>query len=311
MELSYPTEGQPLPAQYWRSVTLGLGTGVLDEGGRPYELTGKDNATNQVTIRRPTTKSYAHAIVRGFYHRITADVVLDIPAVTKATTFYIALQLAPLRATSGDLPVKLDVFTSLDRTDDKDYLVLHTIRRQPNQLLTDAVFTTYRTKVAPSIMVDTPDLLPDPESVLWGTQAHVFETGQDFRAGGTGSSPTWVELDSEPQWINVSYASGRAAGGGGTRLQVKREGNRRVLRGRGVRSNGDNFYPAGAGSPWVMGTLAEADRPSATAGGIGQVDSFTNPGFARVEVNVNGEIRFSPNKDTAWVGFDTIFWYVD
>src|SRR5699024_12431296 len=53
-------------------------------------------------------------------------------------------QYDPLRE---ELPVKLDAYTSLDRSQGKQYVILHEIDRQPNQLLTDAVRRFVRPRV--------------------------------------------------------------------------------------------------------------------------------------------------------------------
>ncbi|MCW1250722.1 hypothetical protein ODZ83_11190, partial [Acaricomes phytoseiuli] len=91
--------------------------------------------TNQATIHADTMTGYAHAILRGFYHRIDAPVLLDLPPVAATTTYTIALQYDPTRAQA---PVKLGVFTSVDQSGGKAYIVLHTVTRQPSQLLTQA-----------------------------------------------------------------------------------------------------------------------------------------------------------------------------
>ena len=97
VESSFPMRNTPMSDEEWKLVTLGVGSGVLNEGGDPYRLTNINNATNQVTVNVSTQTGLAQAIVAGFYHRLDAPVVLDVPAVTKATTYWIVLEYSPDR----------------------------------------------------------------------------------------------------------------------------------------------------------------------------------------------------------------------
>ncbi|WP_346843729.1 hypothetical protein [uncultured Rothia sp.] len=197
-EYSFPVLEKPMNDQQWKSVTLGIGDGVFDEGGNPYNLINKNNATNTVTITVDSKKGYAHAILKGFYHKIDSDMTVSVPAVTSNTTFYIALVYDPFNA---NFPVVLKVITSLDRTSGKEYLILWKVERKPNQLLTDAIFTKFRQTIAPSIQVDDADSLPDSNSVLFGTTAHCLYTGEDYRA----SFNSWKPLNS---WVSPTWGMG-------------------------------------------------------------------------------------------------------
>lgn len=186
-ETSYPVVGQPMGADNWQSVTMGMGDGILDEGGQPYSLTTLSNATNTAIVTVDSAKGYAHAILRGFYHKITSAATVSLPAVTAPTTYYVALQYDPLRA---DMPVKLVVVTSLDRTQGKAYLVLHTVKRSPDQLLTAATVTAVSAKVSPQIQVDYFTSLPPASSVLWGTKAWCWRENAGYRA----SWNSWISI---------------------------------------------------------------------------------------------------------------------
>lgn len=282
-EYSYPIEEQPMPSEHWKSVTLGIGSGVLDEGGAPYRMININNANNTVTVAVDQLTKYSHAILRGFYHKIDANVTLDIPAVTTATTYYIALQLHPVRATEGDLPVKLGVFTSLERTDDRDYLVLHTIRRQPNQLLTDAVFTKSDIKIAPQMMVDTVAGMPPADTVLWGTTMIVrlpYEVLYQSR-GDTGGRE-WVKLlELRPPgyaWKDMPATENAKWAGHGTPKQIKRVGDTCTVRGRIDRQNGTSYTSNSADGYRVGGLGDDSPRYSqsfpvrCSGGATGYVD---------------------------------------
>ena len=122
-EESFPMRDEPMTDEQWKQVTLGIGSGVLNEGGDPYRLTNINNATNQVTVNVSSTTGLAQAIVAGFYHRLDAPVVLDVPAVTTATNYWIVLEYSPLRLESSEPPVQLKVVTALDATSGRQYLV--------------------------------------------------------------------------------------------------------------------------------------------------------------------------------------------
>lgn len=186
-EESFPVLEKPMTDAQWKSVARAFGTGVLDEGGNPYNLINLNNATNQGTIAVDTKVGFNHAVVSGYYHKQTANITINIPAVTSPTTYYIVLMYDPADKAK---PVKLVRVTSLDRRGGKDYLVLWEVTRQPNQLLTDAVRTKKRPIVVPTIMVDYPSSLPDPATVLWGTRAFVQVTNQEFRTAHVG----WIEI---------------------------------------------------------------------------------------------------------------------
>lgn len=198
-EESFPVLEKPMSDAQWKTVARGFGTGVMDEGGNPYNLINLNNATNQATVTVDTKTGYNHAVVSGFYHKMDSPITLDLPAVTARTTYYIVLLYDP---TDKAMPVKLARVTSLDRTGGKDYLILWEVTRQPNQLLTDAARTKKRPIISPVLVVDTPSALPAADSVLWGTRAFAQITGQEFRASYT----SWVEIG--PHRVNLLHMVG-------------------------------------------------------------------------------------------------------
>lgn len=183
-EQSFPVIEKPLTDDQWKSVTLGIGDGILDEGGNPYRVT-LSNTGDNVTVETDTLKGFNHAILRGFYHKMDAPVTLHVPAVTSDTTYYVGLQYDPTR----EIPVKLGVWTNLDYSSNKYYMLVAEIRRRPNQLLTDARLTMRRPKITPTIQVDREEDLPDPNRVLWGTRAVVWRENKEFRASWNRWSP--------------------------------------------------------------------------------------------------------------------------
>ncbi|WP_443095024.1 hypothetical protein [Rothia koreensis] len=188
-EQSFPVIEQPLTDDQWKSVTLGIGDGILDEGGNPYRVE-RSNTGDTITVQTDSSKGFNHAILRGFYHKMDAPVTLSVPAVSTDTTYWVALKYDPTNSTE---PVKLGVWTSLDKANGKYYLIICSLTRKANQLLTDASLTTYRPRITPLMQVDYPENLPDPNSVLWGTQVQCWRTNQRFRA----SWGRWVPVSGQ------------------------------------------------------------------------------------------------------------------
>lgn len=198
-ETSFPILEAPLNVEQWKSVARGFGTGVLDEGGNPYNLTSLNNVNNSATIAVDTKTRFNHAVVSGFYHKMDAPITVELPAVARATTYRVVLMYNPL---DKSMPVKLTVVTSLDKTGGKEYLVLWEIIRQPNQLLTDSARVKKRPIISPTIVVDSKDSLPDVSTVLWGTRAFVQQTNVELRA----SYNDWVTIS--PHRVGLIQAPG-------------------------------------------------------------------------------------------------------
>lgn len=306
-EESFPVIEKPLSAEQWQSVTLGIGSGVLHEGGFPYNLANISNQDNTVQVTVSTTQGYAHAIVHGFYHKIDAPVTLSVPAVSSPTTYYIALQYDPLRE---ELPVKLDAYTSLDRSQGKQYVVLHEIDREPDQLLTDAVRRFVRPRVAPTIIVSRLRELPDPSTVLWGTTAVIhggYPGIADLRMaiGTTDDGPReWKSIISPP-WEplpDTTNAVQNPTSGVGKAIQ--RIGQQRKITGRIARADG-SVYTAASSAGYRVVSLEPKDRPRGfqrfTVRGSGKVTGY-------VEVSrTDSEARlFITEGTTGWVDLGII-----
>lgn len=312
MEQSFPIIEQPLSADQWRSVTLGIGSGVLHEGGFPYNLTNLDNQNNTVRISVSSTQGYAHAIVQGFYHRIDAPVTLSVPAVAAATTYYIALQYDPGRTA---MPVKLDVFTSLDMTQGKKYVVLHEIDRLPNQLLTDTDRRYVRPRIAPTIIVSRPRELPDPSTVLWGTTAVIHGGAPgivDMRMaiGTTDDGPrTWQSILSPPWELLPDTTNAVRNPTSGVSKSIQRIGRQRKITGRIARSDG-SVYSSQSSSGYLVATLGAKDLPAGaqrfTVRGIGQVTGYVEASRSSAELRL-----FITEGFTNWVDLGIIEYTAD
>ena len=331
-EYSYPVVEQPLPASQWSSITKGIGNGILDETGFPYKMVfpSDANATNTVTIVCPDVenKRYGHAILEGFYHKYDADITLTVPAVTVSTLYHIALMYDPLNTAS---PVTMRVLTSpLSYNGGKNYLHLYTIRREPNQLLTNATVRMLRPRVAPVMVVASEDDLPRAYKTLLGTIA-IIHNGIDTSdavikmamAGDTDESVlgwfwktiydpnadnrfTWSERANTPTYTSP--------GAGGTfKRAIGRSGKKRALRGTVSFTNGGTFNVNGNGGngySLFSGEIGAADAPAKSQIFIVSTSGTNPPGFARLVVNPAGEIYAFPNQACSWISLDGVQWEV-
>ena len=313
-EYSYPVVDQPMSDEQWQYVTLGIGDGVLDEGGQPYwlrlnESEANTNSTNTMLLTVSTTVNTAQAALKGFFHRLMENKVLSLPGVTSETTYYVVLRYDPLDHDKPTGPISVQVVTALDRTQGKHYVLLWKVTRKPNQLLTDAKVERVRPKITPMITVDSADQMPEPSTVLWGTRCLVDDTKTEYRAGGAteGGPRTWFELKdayAQPDGGTYKY------GGEGARARSTRIGPLVTLEGRVVRTNGANFLASNSNGYGVF-ILPEDHRPAQerrfiTKGpGTASADKS-----ATIVVRADGGVYAYPHADNSWVGLDGCFWTV-
>ena len=204
-EFSYPIVGQPMTDAMWQYVTLGMGDGVLDEGGQPYWLRARENANNTLKITVSTTTNTAQAMLRGFYHKMTEDRTFTVPGVTTSTLFHFCLTYSPVGLNQDQGPISLQMYAGTPPTTlGRFHIILWTLLRKPNQLLTDAEVRMVRPKITPSLSVNVEKDRPDPSKVLWGTRVLCHESGVEYRATGasdeTGGPTEWQEVDVARNW---------------------------------------------------------------------------------------------------------------
>lgn len=190
-EFSFPVLEKPLTDVQWKSVTLGIGSGVLDEGGGPYFLR-LNNIGDTGTIQVDAHKGFAHAIVAGFYHYMDSATTVSLPPVQTTTKYIIGLCYDPLKK---ETPVTLQVArNTLDYSSGKEWLVLHEVTRRPNQLLSDATQRTLKPAIAPSLSAGTVDALPPADRALLGTTAYINADNSIYRTSGEGGTKTWRRI---------------------------------------------------------------------------------------------------------------------
>lgn len=321
-EFSYPAVGQAVDDEMWRFITLALGSGILDEGGRPYWLRklGSDSETNQANQMRltvSTTLDNAQALLGGFYHRLLQDMRLDFPMPLSETTYYVVLELNPLKASSPEGPISVRVYPNeLNTESGRQHLVMWKVIRKPNQLLTEATITNMRPKLTPTLQVDVREELPEPQSVLWGTLAIIstgYQGAEIVRAGGTdpnGGPSVWVSL-THPSFTDPGDTATFVWAGHGARR------GKRVLtdgtvefRGRIAKSDGKDFFAGGNnGQGYQVYHLPPEEAPVNTQRVITPASGYTNAALVVIATYPDGRVVAFPMSDTPWVSLDGVRFY--
>src|SRR5699024_4518741 len=140
--------------------------------GYRYYLEGHatDSETNQRNTLILRAGTSAESIVEGFYHRLTEDMELPFPAVTTTTVYHVTITYDPRDFKTS--PLKIQVYPGEPPTSQgRIHVLLHTVERRPNQLLSQATITRYRQYTAGLLSVQNENQLPDPRSVPAGTLA--------------------------------------------------------------------------------------------------------------------------------------------
>ena len=318
-EYSYPVVNQPMNDEQWQYVTLAMGDGILDTGGSPYWLKKLDtdaetNQQNQMVLTVSWEHGNAQGLLRGFFHRLMQDKVLNFPGVTTKTTYYVVLQYDPQGHAGESGPIVAKVVTNLDYSQGKHYVVLWTVEREPNQLLTDATITRLRPRVSPSFYVWDESHRPAANKVLWGTICYVGRTGKAYRSSGPDGADAanreWVlQQDSDlsalaPDIVPRGDGSGYEYPGTGARLKSTRVGNVVIMEGRVQRESGAQFLSSNADGYYIR-TLPAAHRPENERRFITKSDGVGSTSrSAVVVVSSNGEVRVWPNQNCSWVSVD-------
>lgn len=321
---SFPIVEQPMDADQWQSVTLGIGDGILDEGGFPYRLKNLSNSTGTGVLqaaKRQGNKTYSAAILNGFYHRLEDDLELEFPPVTSATTYYVVLEYDPLRT---DMPVEAKVVTELDDSQGKNYLTLYEVRREPDQLLTDATVRMVRPRVAPVQVYTREADMPPAHKTLWGTLAIVHNGRNSDNSAifmSMNQDPSGEDADDEWFWKKLyDPADGRfiwstrsdtgtyrSPAHGFTRA-IGRRGKTRRFRGRVELVSGNPFRASNTDGYQIWsGSLADGDAPAETQRFIVACGG-SSAQHAAVEISRAGAVSAQVGRDTYWISLDGIEW---
>lgn len=317
-EYSFPVPGQPIDQDQFQLLSLPNGSGIIDRGGQPYNLTkhSTDSITNQkntLLLKVSTTTGKSEGVVGGYYHVMNEDKEIEFPAVTKNTTYYLAATYDPRTIEAGDSegPVKIVRYdTEPPTTFNRVHTELWTVARKPNELLSNAVITRLRPRIAPAITVAQPYQLPDPTNVLWGQIALVHRTNEIYVAVGdsedTSVGPSkWQNL-SEPVQSYTRPDGVYKWPGHGSKASAYRVGNVVHLEGRlerGDRFTGQNYN---SGTDYELMTLPEGLRPLSERRFTSKDHSYKTTAASSISIHSDGRVIANPDHNATWIGLDGI-----
>lgn len=317
-EYSFPIPNYPVNQEQFQLLSLVSGNGVIDRGGRPYWLTGhgsdsETNAQNSMILKVSNTVGRAEAVVAGYYHVLTQDKTISLPPVTSKTTYRICLTYDPREEEGRVGPVSIQVYdTEPPTSSGRVHVVLWSVTRAPNQLLTEASVTRERPRIAPTTYVYYKDHLPDANTQLSGALCVVGETASTYRVssddvGGEGNR-AWVNLTS-PTWQPLRLANVRESAGHGYPLSYQIAGTTVKLRGHIRRSNGENFKQSLQSelSGWDLGILPPEATPKYSVHALNAVSAEANPKYAKIVIHPGtGIITAFVSADCSWISLDNI-----
>src|SRR5699024_3542517 len=209
-EYSYPIANQGITQEQYNNMMLPMGDGIIHRGVRPYYLEGhsSDSETNQrntLILKVDESDEYAGSSIAGFYHRLTEDMELPFPAVTKTTEYHVTVTFDPRRFKTD--PLRIEVWEGTPpRAHGQKHIVLNVVTRKPNQLLSQATITRYRQFVSPTIAVQNAEQLPGPNDVLFGTTAFAGKAGADTFDLYRNTTGGWKNM-LVSEWVNVFQAN--------------------------------------------------------------------------------------------------------
>lgn len=181
-EYSFPIANQGITQEQFRVMNTAQGKGIIHRGGSPYMLTWPEggetqaNQTNQMVLTVSAGTGTAEAVIHGFFHRLTQNIPIPLPAVTTTTVYHVCITYDPRLFKTT--PLKIEVYPGEPPTSNgRDHLVLWRVTRNPNELLSQAVREVVRPIISPTFYVNGYNHLPDPDSVPNGTIANVAGSG--------------------------------------------------------------------------------------------------------------------------------------
>ena len=226
-QYSYPVASQGITQDQWQQMMLSMGDGaiVTEDSENFFRLVRHDtdaetNQRNTLIMKVADNTGRNEASLAGFYFRQTEDIELPFPPVTTTTVYHVTVTYDPRKFKTE--PLRLEVWAGEPpRAHGQRHLVLRTVRREPNQLLSQAPISTLRHYVSPVITAVTEAGLPDAKDVLYGTLGIVRSgtsggdvvpgTGQIFEARGIHG---WHNL-LKGKWQNMPIHTGNNWSGSG------------------------------------------------------------------------------------------------
>src|SRR5699024_5394870 len=174
-QYSFPIANQGITQDQWQQMMLSMGDGAIVTEDSEYffrlvkhDTDAETNQRNTLIMKVAENTGRNEASLAGFYFRQTEDIELPFPPVTSTTVYHVTVTYDPRKFKTE--PLRLEVWAGdPPRAQGQQHIVLRTVRREPNQLLSQAPISTLRHYVSPVITAVTEDGLPDAKDVLYGT----------------------------------------------------------------------------------------------------------------------------------------------
>src|SRR5699024_1041475 len=184
-------------------------------------------------------------------------------------------------------PLKIQVYPGEPPTSQgRIHLLLHTVERKPNQLLSQATITRYRQYTAGLLSVQNEGQLPDPASVPAGTLAVPSGAGRGIYVRGN-TAMRW-ENPMVGEWHNLPYRSRARAYSRVGSFQA------RLIPGGIQLQGGLAIYASSSGNASRISDLPARLRPSMTHI-FGALTGSASPIHARYQVGTRRDIYKDDN----------------
>lgn len=296
-EYSFPLTRRGVSSEEFKQISRAIGTGVFvqhsETGAQtPYRLVGmpggdsETNAENTMILKTSSVTNRSESSIQGFFHRQTEDIPIHIPPVTKTTTYHLCLTL-DLRDEQEDLgPIRWHLYDEEPPVENRrTNITLYTIKRDPNQLLTDARISRTLPWLGYVINVWSHHDLPDPTTLEYGVLAVVVIPGRE-----TERRPEIYTNRGVHGWVKVSGASDNdwkpILGRNGWETGTSRVRHTPL----GLQFAGYIDNNGQTNTDYRIGLIPEGYRPDYTFRGSAQVSTSVNP--VRVQIEPNGSIYY-------------------
>lgn len=317
-EHSFPIPDYPVNQEQFQLLSLTNGNGIIDRGDYPYWLEGwgSDSETNQknsMILKVGQSSGKAEAVVAGYYHVLTEDKEIPLPAVTSTTTYRIALTYDQREDEDRLGPVSVQVYTTEPPTTfARIHSVQYTVTRRPNELLTNATVERFRPRTVAPIAVLKREHLPDPRNVLFGSIAIVYGENDIVIARGASTSeggPTRWESLLSPEWTNPGDTDSYVWPGHGYRRGYRIVGDTLEFRGRIGRTGNLKFAVGGGDNEagYHLYNFGADKAPKQSMRFLTASDGYSGNKICVITVTVDGNVYGTPILGNAtWMSIDGI-----
>src|SRR5690625_2751117 len=317
VEYSYPIANQGITQTQFRNMMRALGKGTITQHDSdtaqssyrlvPHASDAETNQRNTLLLRPAPSFNQAETASNGFFHVLTEAMELPFPSVTSKTTYYVCVTYDPRKFKTD--PLKIEVYPGTPPTSEgRDHVVLFTVTRSPNQLLSQATIGRVNQWLGHVINAWSYNELPDPTHVEYGTLAVVLipsserDTGPELYSsrGVHGWVPIYKETKYAPSRFMNDWSNTSVGGYGGVQFTLINN----VVHASGMMSSG--FWGTTRDIMQLRNDVIPASTKtvSATHGHGGTVTlEIKRDGYVRVR-NLNGN-------SSSWVSLDGISYTLD